>query len=366
VTASHNTVKYNGWKGMLGNNKPGKNAVQAISDGYWQRVDSGLVIPDYRQGEAIDGSHLLGAYADKVVADIESQFGERPLDGKLMAYDGANGAASSVAPMILRRLGATVETYACDPATGLINDGCGANHLGGLNQFLEEREELTSQPNFIGAVLNDGDADRNMAMGVGRSGLVVVCGNHGIYAMAQGEPGTVGTEYTNTAAVNRLRKEGIEFEYCENGDVNVTEALRVRQEAGDKWHRGGEFSGHHVDTDWGPSGDGVRNAAWLAAFAVREGVTFGDMHAALPLWAEAKATVAIEDAERRKAIKTDPVVAEIMAWAREELGPESRVIDRASGTEPVYRLWAEVNGGEAVLPGVLARIHDVVAERAAA
>lgn len=346
VTASHNPAKDNGWKGMVGSNKPSKDVVADISSRYWDYIDDGLVIPfGTKLRPAVERPELLTWYSAQVVASIENEFGETPLQGKLFVIDGANGAAQSLTPDVFRRLGATVEEYACD-GSGDINDGCGAANLDGLKTFLADRPEITSNPNFVGAIANDGDGDRVMAVGVIAGGqdtvqLVEVTGNHIMGRHAQSQPGIVGTEYTNSGLVTALEQQGIGFEYCKNGDIFVTERLREKQSQGEDWTRGGEFTGHHIDTTWLSSGDGVRMAAWFASFATKSGVNFGDIYKDLPLWAEKMTKVRFSPTRGEENITDLPAVQDALLQAEAALGKNGRLILRASGTEPVIRIWGE-------------------------
>ena len=367
VTASHNPKEDNGWKGMLGSSKPSKDVVVAISNRYWQYIDDGFEI-DLNQTDGVKRKpELLEWYKNEVVSDIERQFGEKPLAGKLFVLDGAYGAAQKVTPDILRRLGADIEEFCCD-GSGIINDGCGAANLSGVKQFLASRPDITSKPNFVGALANDGDGDRLMGVAV-LSGdgdevrMVAIDGNHLMEAIAQGQPGIVGTEYTNTAFVRRLEAKSIDFEYCANGDMYVTEALRKKQADGKLWTRGGEFSGHIVMTDWLSSGDGVRMAAWFAAYAVTNGKTFADIYNESPMWAETMDKVKFAGAGK-DTIKEDPEVQAALAQAEAELGENGRVILRPSGTEPVVRIWGEGLDGLQI-ERIVGGLTEVVRNKAA-
>lgn len=348
VTASHNTYTDNGWKGMLGAEKPSSDVVQTLSDRFWDGYQDLRQIPRTIH-QAIERPELKDWYLKKLARDIEETFGERPLLDKLIAVDGAFGAAQSLTPRLLRRLGADVVMFSCyGNGNGIINDGCGAADLSGIKSFLADRPELTMHPDFLGAVANDGDADRFMGIGAlpSHNGaaprLVEINGNHAMLALAEKQAGIVGTEYTNSGLVQRLAQQGVEFAYCPNGDVNVTAALRAKQALGEPWTRGGEFTGHLIDTDWLPSGDGVRMAAWMAAYAAASGRTFGDIYQDLPLWSEHMVKIPYEHDSRNR-IKQADRIASLLHTADETLGDNGRLIVRASGTEPVVRIWGESN-----------------------
>lgn len=367
ITASHNEHVDNGWKGMIGNAKPSKEVVRAISDGYWSHIDSGLIIPQTSDMFAASerGKFLL-KYNEAALADIRQEFqSEKPLVGKIIVVDGAYGAGKELTPHILRELGATVETFACD--NGLINENSGAANLRGLKQYLLDRPSLIHNPNFLGAVANDGDADRMMGIGVirenGKPKLVEINGNHVMWAMAEGQRGIIGTEYTNSGLRTRLDNELIGFEECKNGDVNVTNGLLAKQADGKDWTRGGEFTGHHVDTTWLSSGDGVRMAGWFSAWVVAHDMNFGDVYNELPLWHESMAKVQVPAGIAKSIERTNQFINAVDHQAQ-RFGDNGRFLLRASGTEPVFRIWGESPESEALeyavedLAVVVAGIRD--------
>lgn len=340
ITASHNPEKYNGWKGMLGNRKPSKDEVRALSDRYWQQHDSGLAFPadqGYRQ-EPTRSEEIAQDYIDTVVNDIEAQFGPQPLLDKLFVIDGAFGAAGHITPAVFTRLGANILTVATHD--GKINDGYGAADLSGLKRYLREHPDILGNPNFVGALANDGDGDRVMGVGATADGnMVVLDGNHIMEAIATSpdQPGIVGTLYTNSALRERLAQNSIGFEECDNGDSYVTRALKDKQDTGADWQRGGEFTGHIIDTNWLCSGDGVRTAAWFASLASTTGRSFGEIHEQMPMWPEVMSKVTLSK-DKTINIQESKLVQNSLAQAR-ELG--ARPIVRASGTEPIVRVWTE-------------------------
>jgi phosphoglucosamine mutase len=366
ITASHNAAKYNGWKGTLGADKPVGDQVDAISERYWAQVDSGLTLP-LTADSVRYRPDLTELYKKDVVADIERSFGERPLKGKRIVVDGANGAASKVTPDVLRRLGATVEEFACD-GSGPINKGCGATDLSGAQEFLRQRPGLVENANFIGVVANDGDGDRMVGLGVesenGRLNFegLVLDGNRIIELFAQGQPGTVGTHYTNDAVITRLCEQDIKFDFCENGDVNVTAALRKWQANGHNWTRGGEASGHNVDTPWLSSGDGVRNAAWVASYAAVHNTNFAELCRNMSLWPQIQQEVKYDRGIDAGSVLSSLAVKETIEQAKQQLQlVGGRTLTRRSGTEPVFRVMGvgrELSQVETAVSGIVTAIQS--------
>ncbi len=348
ITASHNPYTDNGWKVAIAGNKITNEEAGNISDLYWHNLDK--TIAKNGTGAVIEKPELAEWYVAQVVQSIEQEFDEKPLQNKVFVVDGANGATMKFTPEILRRLGAVVHEFACDGA-GNINENCGAANLEGVKDHLRSHPEITADPNFVGAIANDGDGDRMMGVGVDGDLMNEITGNHVLYALAQGQPGIVGTLYTNTGLVETLRAEHIEFEQCSNGDTAVTAGLVARQAKGDNWTRGGEFTGHHVDTNWLSSGDGVRMAAWFASYVSKSGNTFSDAYKALSLWPEAKSAVRIDPNAPK--IEDNEQIQTKISEIKNQLGDSGRVVVRTSGTEPVVRIWGEAKSNTADIQQII-------------
>lgn len=342
ITASHNEHPDNGWKGTYGSDKPIGDQVTTLSDRYWEQHRSGLHIP-LNTGDYTEAPEFRDAYVAELVGDIRKQFNEKPLAGKIFVIDAANGAAMSASPEVFRQLGAEVVEFACD-GNGEINEGCGATDLEGAKAFLRDRPELVANKNFMGVIAHDGDADRVIALGASMEGNEIVFstleGNRFMELYATGEPGIIGTDYTNDGMINRLRSRGTGFEFCENGDVNVTAALRAKQAEGLGWQRGGEFTGHHVDLSWLSSGDGIRMAAWVAAYAVQHDTDFNQLAAAMPLWPEVMMKIKLQDSTGAIALAHEAVVESATIARQRVEATGGRILLRPSGTErKVGRAW---------------------------
>lgn len=193
-------------------------------------------------------------------------------------------------------------------------------------------------PDFIGAIANDGDGDRIMGVGAQLSpdGEMVfedVNGNHILELLAKGQPGAVATEYANNGMVDRLQKQGVKVVLCPNGDINVTHALNAHG-----WPIGAEFTGHVVIRDWLSSGDGVLVAGLLAATAAAEGKSFYTLSKEMPMWPEKMLKAML--GRHHKAELERPDVRATIAEAEADLGSDGRFVIRQSGTEKgVYRVW---------------------------
>ena len=153
ISASHNPAEDNGIKLFAGGGNKLTDAEQAEIE-IRLRDELDRIDPDGADEEPPlerDDS-LRSAYADHLVA-LGSEGEPLDLSGLKIVLDGANGAASTVGPDVLARLGAEVTSLHCVPDGLNINAGCGSTHP----------ESLQAQVREAGASLGialDGDADR--------------------------------------------------------------------------------------------------------------------------------------------------------------------------------------------------------------
>lgn len=351
ITASHNPEGDNGVKYMLGAEKPNDLQIRGVSEIYWQTHNSGLQLPNTNPIKPIRGLEigLINKYKNDVIAYISERFGERPLEGKLIVMDCANGATMGIAPDIFRELGCDVRlTENGNDKYGNINDNCGATALGNLKDYITRHPELLDWPGFLGGIAFDGDGDRMMGVSAERLGNGgISCrdftGNHTLAVLAAGQPGIVGTVYTNPGVRSYVKSRGTEFYECPNGDVNVTKALR---EHGLKV--GGEFTGHHVNLDWLNSGDGILSATNLAAIMASKNKTMANVTSTVELYPEKLINIPY------KGLSLDDDAIETMDLTLKQLC-DSAVV-RKSGTQSLLRIWAADHRGENYIMEVISKI----------
>ncbi len=338
ATASHNKHTDGGWKGTIGAEKPFGQEVRHIDNRFWEIVESGLAVPSTAELPKPETAYTE-RYIRDIVTSICEKFGhEQPLKNKLFVIDSANGAASFVAPVVFRRLGADVQPIYNN--VGKINDGCGAANLTGLENYLKLNPEIVADKRFVGAIATDGDADRMMAVGAtiynGKVRTYRLDGNIALELFAEGQSGVVGTTYTNDASVKRILSSRTEFEFCDNGDVYVTHKLREHSQGKHPWQIGSEFTGHHVDLSWLPSGDGTRAAAWLASLASTQGTTFAKIVALHPLKPQILHNFRLPADIVLDKDNSDLTALNEQTETDKQNG--ARSIARPSGTEPLFRL----------------------------
>ncbi len=316
ISASHNPFADNGVKFF------GSDGFK-LSDATEAAIEAAL-------GDAVDAvgtvEPLHGALEDYLRA-LHERFAGLDLRGRRIALDCANGAAYRAAPEIFRRLGAELTVLADRPDGRNINAGCGSTHLGSLAELMRAGEHDAG-------FAFDGDADRLLA--VDRTGTVVD-GDEiiALAATARQAEGVAVTVMTNYGFHTAMEAAGIPVATTKVGDRYVLEALREHG-----WALGGEQSGHVIDMDFVPTGDGTA-AALLTLEALGDG-DLADRHAMEKL---PQTLVNVRVPDRDAFAGADDIQALIAAEHR-ALEGRGRVLVRPSGTEPLVRVMVEAPTAE--------------------
>ena len=339
ISASHNPPEYNGIKFFDGD---GYKLDDALED----EIEAGL---DRDPTDDDSGSvQVLTDGSERYLRHLESG-AEASLEGMSVVVDCANGAASSVAPEALRRLGAEARIINDQPDGTNINDGCGALHP----------EVVAAEVLRVGAdagVALDGDADR--AVFVDAAGAVID-GDQVIAACAvalheQGrlaKDTVVSTVMANLGFRKAMDAAGITNVAAAVGDRYVLEEMRRTGAV-----LGGEQSGHVIFAEHATTGDGVLTAIEFLSLAAREGRTLAELASVMRRYPQVLVNVRVGDIG-----ELQDAAAIWTAAAEEEsaLGGRGRVLLRASGTEPLVRVMVEAETAEEA-SSVAERLADLV------
>jgi phosphoglucosamine mutase len=255
----------------------------------------------------------------------------RPLAGRVVALDTANGATASYAPALFRGLGAETVVIGNRPNGENINAGCGSTHPEALRRLVVER-----RCDFGFAFDGDGDrtilADEN---GDERDGDTI------LYLWSQwlrrdgalDPPRIVATSMSNLGLERALGASGIAVERCDVGDRAVVATLRR-----EGLLLGGEQSGHIVHLGLGTTGDGLATAAHLACRIAASGRTLAQLLSSFERFPQVLKNVKVRE---KRDFGLLPAVQEAAARAERRLGNEGRLVLRYSGTEPLARIMIE-------------------------
>jgi phosphoglucosamine mutase len=330
VSASHNPFADNGIKLFSAGGRKLPDAVEERLEaelGALLGGGDGRSAPTGAGVGTITSTDAHAGYGAAVAAALDG----RRLDGLRAVVDCANGAASVVAPDVLRSLGVDVTVIHGSPDGTNINDGCGSTHPGDLQRA------VVGQGADLGIAF-DGDADRVLLVDasgelVDGDHLIAVCAidRHARGALA--DDTVVVTVMTNLGFRLAMDARGISVVETAVGDRYVLEAL----DAGG-YSLGGEQSGHVVFPALATTGDGLLTAVQVLDVVVRSGTPIGEL-AAGAMTRLPQVLRNVEVARRDPAILER--IAPAVAAVESRLGDKGRVLVRPSGTEPLVRVMVE-------------------------
>jgi phosphoglucosamine mutase len=338
ISASHNPYGDNGIKFF------GSDGFK-LSDAAELEIERALQAPAPLPADGHVGRvHDLHGTHEDYLRELAGRFESLDLSGVKVLLDCAHGATYEVAPEIFRRLGAEVTTIAADPDGRNINAGVGSTHV----EMLAAR--IAESGHDVGFAF-DGDGDRVLA--VDRTGTVVDGDELVALAVLHLKvPGVAVTVMTNYGFHAAMEQRGIEVVAAAVGDRYVLEELRARN-----WRLGGEQSGHIIDMDFCPSGDGIASAL-LTLESLRGGdLADRDVMTKLP---QRLVNVRVAD---RDATMASPKLSEATAREAAALAGRGRVLLRPSGTEPLVRVMVEAPTAEEA-DAVCERLVSVVSAAA--
>ena len=282
-------------------------------------------------------------YADHVAGTALAR-----LDGMRVIVDCANGAASDVAPDVLRRLGADVYPIFAAPNGSNINVACGALHP----------EVVAGAVEVAGAdagVAYDGDADRALFSDADAN---VVDGDQVLAACAveMNKEGkldgglVVSTVMANYGFRLAMEEAGIRVILAPVGDRYVLEQM---QEHGAVL--GGEQSGHVIFRHHATTGDGLITAVRFLSLAKRNGVSVAELASTMRRFPQVLINVEVT---AKDGLEGAAEIWDSVRAVESELDGTGRVLVRSSGTEPIVRVMVEAESEQD------ARRHaDAIAER---
>ncbi len=314
ISASHNPYKDNGIKFLRGDGRKLGDDLEAAVE----RLVGSAPAASGGADAALAGA--VEEYADWLV---ESYGAGMSAEGGLVV-DCANGAAHRAAPLVLERLGMEATFIGVDPDGRNINAGVGSTHL----------EAVGDAVRAAGAgcgLAFDGDADRCLAVdAAGRpvNGDAIIAA----IALARGVDRVVVTSMTNLGFHRVMRDRGVGVEVTDVGDRYVLERMLATGAT-----LGGEQSGHVVDLRHHTTGDGLATALMLLTALASLDMSMRDLADLVVPFPQRLVAVAAD----RAALQAAERVWEEVAAAEAKLGPDGRVVLRASGTEPVVRVMVE-------------------------
>ena len=340
ITASHNPPKYNGIKFVdeYGVGIP-EDMEEKIENMFfdenpdrvaWNEID-----------EVLENRGIIDEYIENVIERVDAEaIGSANLK---VIVDSGSGAACFTTPYLLRKLGCEVTTMNCQP------DG----FFPGRNPepTADNLKELIDVVKATGAdlgIAHDGDADRTIC--IDENGDFVF--GDKTFALVEkqmlkqaGGGIIVTTVATSTAIYDIAEEYGGEVVATKVGDLVVARELKNRDGL-----FGGEENGGLIFPDFVYGRDAALSTAKIVEIIAKEGKPLSELIAELPAYCSEKMKVECPDDRKVE-------VMEKIAEATSEYEVDTTdgvkiftedgwVIIRPSGTEPIFRCFAEAQKPE--------------------
>jgi len=334
VTASHNPREFNGLKALdargMEASREDEEAIESIFFDSRFRVAAWSEVGSIRSDDTANHRYLEAILAKVDVASIrKSAF--------TVVVDPGNGAGCVVTPYLLRSLGCRVISLNAQPDgafPGRMPEPI-PDHLGDLMRVVSEvHADL--------GIAHDGDADR--AIFVDDKGSFVY-GDKSLALLAkaaiQGRGGTVVTPVSTSSLIDDvMRAAGGRVVRTRVGSPIVA---RTMFETGAAF--GGEENGGVIFPDHQFCRDGAMSGAKMLEILAHEGKRLSALVAALPQYHLKKANVSVP-VERRDAVLASLV--ELTKGRKVDTTDGVKIVEadgavlvRPSGTEPIFRVYAE-------------------------
>ena len=318
ISASHNPASDNGIKFFDRTGSKLADQIEAKIEGVLGKT----VVSNNGAGRVIEDFEAKESYIKNLLKSLDGN-----LSGIKVVVDCANGAASFVAPDVLKRAGAEVVAISASPNGLNINDNCGSTHLESLIAAVKEEGA------DIG-IAHDGDADRVLAIDDKGS---VIDGDFilGILAQDMELPTktVVGTVMTNLGLIKALEEKGIKFIATAVGDRYVLEEMLAGGHV-----LGGEQSGHIIMSKYANTGDGLLTALQLISKLKKSGKSASELASFMKRYPQVLINVSGVAKEK---LASNQVIAKAVSDVEKKLSDKGRVLLRASGTEALIRVMIE-------------------------
>ncbi|MCL2564308.1 MAG: phosphoglucosamine mutase [Defluviitaleaceae bacterium] len=330
ITASHNTMEYNGIK--IFNSEGFKlrdELEEEIEVFVFSDKDCLPSITGKDIGNIIEDYKALDLYVD-YMAGI---YGSLNLSGMKIAIDCAEGATYRAAPAILKRLGADLHTIHNEPNGVNINENCGSTHMEAIKKFVIENSM------DIGIAF-DGDGDRCLMVDEkGREldgdQIMSVCAH---FMKEQGllsKNTLVITTMSNMGLALMARDNNINIKRTQVGDKFVLEEML---EVGAVL--GGEQSGHVIFLKHNTTGDGILTALSILNVMKLKGEALSDINIRMKVMPQVLLGAKVSNTKKYDFDKVEEIKNAI-SLLEEAYKDRGRVLIRASGTEPLVRVMIE-------------------------
>ncbi len=342
ISASHNPFYDNGIKFFSAHGTKLPDEVELAIEAQLDQPLTTVMSRDI--GKVVRVVDAAGRYIEFCKATVPEN---TSLRGLRVAVDCAHGATYHIAPSVLSELGADVIAMGVQPDGFNINQGVGSTDTAQLGELVREKGA------HLG-IAYDGDGDRVLFVDangelVDGDELLYIIAMHRL-ALGVSDAGVVGTQMSNLGLEVALREAGLQFVRAKVGDRYVKAMMET-----EKWHLGGESSGHIICSDVTTTGDGIIASLQVLLAVQAAGGDFASLRVGMKKFPQTMINVPISG---KISLDDFPAINEAVAGVEAKLGNRGRVLLRPSGTEPIVRVMVEGEDG----PKVEALCSDLAAE----
>lgn len=243
-----------------------------------------------------------------------------------IVLDTANGATYQVADNVFSKITNNLVVIANNPDGKNINEGVGSTHIENLVAAVKENNAN------IGFSF-DGDGDRMLV--VDELGNVHT-GDEIIYVLAKNKKekktlvnnSVVLTIMSNLGIISSLKDNNINVVTTSVGDINVLEEMLRNN-----YVLGGENSGHLIQLEYLPTGDGILAAISLLNVLVEENKPLSKLTNNIKIYPDRLVNLKVKDKQIAKDVQ---VINLINKYLNEY--EDIQLVVRASGTEDLLRV----------------------------
>jgi len=326
ISASHNPMPDNGIKFFAKGGDKLADQVEAQIEARlgepWDRP-TGLNV-----GRIIFDEAAMERYITHLLSTIDTK-----LTGLKVIVDCANGAASTVAPSLYERAGATVTAISATPTGWNINENCGSTHLDNLISEVKKADADVG-------IAHDGDADRCLL--VAKNGEVID-GDYILNILATAyladgklnKKAVVGTVMSNLGFIKSMESLGVKFEKTAVGDRYVLEKMLEND-----YTLGGEQSGHVIMRQFSNTGDGLLTALQVMQVVAKSKKSLFELASTMKKYPQI--LINVKDVAKEK-LESSVKIKDAILESEKQLAGVGRVLLRASGTESLVRVMVEAN-----------------------
>jgi phosphomannomutase / phosphoglucomutase len=333
ITASHNPPEYNGFKVV---DSDGIEIPRLKEEKMEQLIYRDRWRPGHQPGRRSDREGQLGPYFEKLESEV---LASDEIENLNIVVDTGNGVAALTTPKLLRKLGARV-IGVNDAINGEFpgrNSEPRPENLVALSKIVrEEKADL--------GIAHDGDGDR--AIFVDETGIVQP-GDRTL-ALIEDEllinhrGAKIVTPINTSMVVSEIarRRKG-NLILTKVGSIEVSRTVvRVGALLGGEENGGIFYAPHH------PVRDGTMAAVLVANAITRNGRPLSKLLERLPRFHMVKEKIACTEEAKDRAISTlrsklKGRISSTLDGVRVDIERQGWVLVRASGTEPLLRLYAE-------------------------